>query len=244
MKNIWKENFKIRTYDVDINNRIKLNSMINFIQEAAANHATHLNVGRNQLIKENLFWVLSRAKIIIKKYPELDEELEVKTWPKGVNKLFFLRDLEIKNSKKELIANATTSWLIIDTERNRPQRPAVISDRFSDYPDKHAIKEIPKKIPDVEDKTLCLNKTVRYTDLDVNNHMNNAKYVEQILNSFSESFYNKKEIKELQINFLNQCKYGDVLKVYKKEYEKNKFYIESKKTKEKKPVFKSLIETG
>ncbi|TYB31541.1 MAG: hypothetical protein FXF47_02815 [Candidatus Mcinerneyibacterium aminivorans] len=241
MENIWEESFKVRTFDVNINNRIKLNSLINFIQEAAANHATHLKVGRNHLIKENLFWVLSRAKIEIDRYPDLGEEITVRTWPKGIDRLFFLRDLEILDSENNIIANVTTSWLVVDSVKILPQRPSIIRDRFDDYREKEAIKEKLNKISDVENKELCFEKIVKYTDLDVNNHMNNVKYVEQVLNCFSESFYKKYDITELQINFLKQCKYGDNIEVYKKEIEKNKFHVEAFKKGEKKPVFKSRI---
>lgn len=241
MKDIWEESFKVRTFDVNINNRIKINSLTNFIQEAAANHATHLKVGRDHLMKENLFWVLSRAKFKVDRYPDLNEEIIVRTWPKGIDKLFFLRDLEILDSKKNIIANATTSWLVVDSVKIRPKRPSIIRDRFNDYPEKEAIKEKLDKIPTVEDKNLCFKKIVRYTDLDVNNHMNNVKYVEQVLNCFTESFYKKHDITELQINFLKQCKYGNKIKIYRKEIEKNKFYVEALKKGEKKHVFKCRI---
>ena len=36
---IWKEKFKIRNYEADFNNKVKISSIFNYMQEAASLHA-------------------------------------------------------------------------------------------------------------------------------------------------------------------------------------------------------------
>lgn len=83
-----EENFKIRTYDVDYKNDIKISSLLNYMQECASNHANELTFGYEYLNNKGLFWVLSRLKLNIYRYPEVNEELKITTWPKGTDKLF------------------------------------------------------------------------------------------------------------------------------------------------------------
>lgn len=73
--------------------------------------------------------------------------------------------------------------------------------------------------------------------------MNNVKYVELILDSFSESTFNEKLIKELQINFLSEVKLEMRSKFLGGLFENtiNFFYIEGIKNHTDIKVFKPLI---
>ena len=48
--------------------------------------------------------------------PLWGETIIVKTWPRGTDKLFALRDYEVRYPDGRSIALATSSWLIIDRE--------------------------------------------------------------------------------------------------------------------------------
>lgn len=240
----WKESFKIRTYDVDFNNKVKLSSIFNFMQEVATNHADNLNVGLDDLLENGLFWVLSRVKVEVLQYPTLGEEIKVETWPKGVDKLFALRDFNIYNCDNKIIAKATTAWLIIDIKKLRPKRPKIFLERIPNFPDEHAIIEIPDKIIESHRKEAIFDKEIRYTDIDINQHMNNVKYVEMVLDSFSEDNFKDKQIKAMQVNFLSECKFGDEIQIQKGKYDDTNdcFYLEGIKKDTDKKVFESCID--
>ena len=240
----WTEYFKIRIYDVDFNNKVKLSSIFNFMQEVATSHAANLNVGLDDLLENGLFWVLSRVKLEILQYPTLGEEIKVETWPKGIDKLFALRDFNIYNSDNKVIAKATTAWLIIDSKRLRPKRPKIFSERIPSFPTEHAIIEIPEKIIESPKKESVLHKKIRYTDIDVNNHMNNVKYVEMILDAFSEDVFKTKKIKAMQVNFLSECKFGDEVQVFLGTYDDNSnfSFVEGINKHTNKRGFESTIE--
>ena len=56
MQTFWEDNLKVRAYDVDFKNKLKVSSIFNYMQDAASSHADNLNVGYKQLLKEELFW--------------------------------------------------------------------------------------------------------------------------------------------------------------------------------------------
>ncbi|WP_432662918.1 thioesterase [Wukongibacter baidiensis] len=240
----WIENFKIRTYDTDFNNKVKLSSIFNFMQEVATNHADSLSIGLDELSKEGLFWVLSRVKIEMIEFPKLGDKIKVETWPKGIDKLFALRDFKIYNSEDKVLGKATTAWLIIDSKKMRPKRPKIFLERVRNFKDEHALLEVPGKILESQSKDIVLNKRAGYMDIDINKHMNNVKYVELILDSFSKDTFNEKQIKEMQVNFLSEVKFGDEIEIFQGPYENinSCFYIEGIHKHTNAKVFKSSVQ--
>ena len=61
--------------------------------------------------------------------------------------------------------------------------------------------------------------TVRYADLDKSHHMANHRYVTLMENVFSPDFFNRNELKELEIHYISQGFYGDEIRLYKKDSE-------------------------
>ena len=68
MKPIWETTLKIRAFDVDANNRLKVSTIFDYFQDAASNHAEELKVGYTDLISKGYFWVLSWVKLEIINY--------------------------------------------------------------------------------------------------------------------------------------------------------------------------------
>jgi len=211
----WREDFKIRTFDVDFNNTVKLSSIFNFMQESASNNAEQLKFGYDDLIKNGLFWVLSRAKIQILKYLTLGDEIIIETWPKGTDKLFALRDFRIYNSGNEIIGEATTAWLLVDNKTMRPVKPDYLVGNIPQHNIEPAIIETPGKIAETETKAEVAEKNIGYTDIDINQHVNNVRYVDFVLDSFRMDQFKEKQISTMQINFLSESKYEDKVKIFK-----------------------------
>lgn len=222
----WKEAHKIRTYEVDFNNVVKLSSVFNYMQEAASNNANQLKFGYDDLIKEGLFWVLSRAKIEISNYLKVGDDIIIETWPKRTDKLFALRDFKMYNSDNEIVGKATTAWLLLDSKTMRPVKPDLLLDKVPQYKIERAIEEVPGKIAEPETREFITEKNIGYTDIDVNQHVNNVKYIEFVLDSFTQDQYMGKKISAMQINFLSESKYGDRIQIFKGSLRQSAYYIE------------------
>lgn len=240
----WEESFNVRIYDTDFNGKIKISSIFNYMQEAATNHAANLNLGCEQLLDKELFWALSRVKIDIWDFPKHGDEIKIETWPKGTEKLFALRDFRIYNSQNQIIAKATSAWLIIDSEKLRPRRPKLFIETIGDFKNDHALSEVPGKISEYEKKELIFEKRIGYSDIDINQHMNNVKYIELITDSFSQAIFKEKKIKSMQVNFLSECKFGDEIQIFKGEFEDNRncYYIEGINKHKNSKVFNATVE--
>ena len=69
MEAIQTYTYKIRSYHTDADGRLFVHQLLNFLQDAAHNHADGFGFGQMQLAEANLVWVLSRLTIEIDSLP-------------------------------------------------------------------------------------------------------------------------------------------------------------------------------
>lgn len=246
MNLVWQEHFKLRTYDVDFNNRMKISSLFNFMQETAANSANSLGFGYDQMVAKQLFWVISRAKIEFTSFPTLGEEVIIETWPRTIDKLYAIRDFIIYNQDMIEIARATTSWLMINGANMRPQRLNNNEIEIATFEEKIAVETLCEKLEPSDGTDIETINTVKigYNDIDINQHVSNVKYVELIFNIFPIDFLQNKQISRFEINFLTESKYDDVLRIKRERKISNEttaFYFEARNQNDK-PVVIAVVQ--
>jgi acyl-ACP thioesterase len=207
--NVWEETYQIRTYEVDCRNRLSILSMFNFMQDAAGKHAQALGVSVRRLLSENYTWLLSRLKIKIASYPDINDRIQIATWPSGVQRLFALRDFELRNGSDQVIAAAVSAWLVIDVQRRRPVRILPFVDRLKPLEGRHILPDTLDKLPELNNRTYEKKFIARYGDLDVNQHINNVSFVEWVVEGVPSSLLNTSAPAQLEINFLAEAYYED-----------------------------------
>lgn len=229
MNTFYNELFKVHSYDVDFNNNLKISTFFKYMQDAAANHSINLKCSYYDLIEQNLMWVISRASLEIIRYPIFGEQIKVKTWVKGSDKAFVLRDFIIYDDNENIIAKATTSWLIITIDKKRPQKPKVILNNISIESNEFGLSEIPDKITESVVLDYIYNYVISYSSIDINQHVNNTKYIDILIDSFSQEMFTNNSINFFQINFLSECTYGNNLLINKGKFNEDtkSYYIEA-----------------
>ena len=208
-KNIHIENRRVQTSEMDFTNKISLPSIAKIFQEVAFHHANKLGFGVVHLEKDNNIWVLSKLLFRIKRYPQLDEKMEIHTWPKGLERLFALRDFEIFDEAGDVIAGGSGYFLIIDSQTRRPQRVDTLREAIEVYPDKHAIPEKASNSIDFSNPEENFSIKIRYSDLDLNDHVNNAKYIQFVLDSYDKVFLTENVVEFCEVQFLSELSFDD-----------------------------------
>jgi len=207
--NIWRENYQIRSYEVDCRNRLSILSLFSFMQEAASKHAGALGVSIHQLHAENYTWLLSRLKIKIAAYPGWNDPIQVNTWPSGTQQLFALRDFKMNGTDHQTIAAAISAWLVIDLQKRRPVRIAPFVERLKPIEGSHILDDRLDKLPALGNPAHEKSFVVRYSDLDINQHANNVKFVEWLVEGVPAGTLNTLVPSEFEINFLAEAFYND-----------------------------------
>jgi len=91
----FEKEYRVHVYETGPDGKLNLYSLFNYLQDIASDHAVKLGFGRDDLMRDNRFWVLSRIYAVIEKWPVWEDTLVVNTWPNGTDKLFALRTIRI-----------------------------------------------------------------------------------------------------------------------------------------------------
>ncbi len=211
-KKIWTETYRIHSYDMDMHGIANVPQLCKYMQESAWHHAENLQVGYSQFMKQSLIWVLGAMRVEVSMYPQWGESATVDTWPSGRSRLAYLRDFKISSNKQELLAVATTKWYALDLTTRKP----VSIDHMFHY-DLSQVEQATSHIfsnlvPDLSGEPSKPFHVV-YSDMDVNQHVNNVRYIEWLLDNFSLEFYKAHELRTIEIHFNAEALFGDELNV-------------------------------
>ncbi len=180
------KDYEVHTYDTDISRHLSFVSLCNFLQDAAASHAVQLQLGYGDLQRQHLAWVLRQMRVETTGRALWEEDVRIETWPRRPDRLLAHRDFLVTNGKGEEIARATTAWLIIDAEK----RKHILMDpemfRSYHFRERAVFKESPRSLPRVKEADKLFEKTVRFSDLDMNNHVNNVVYIRWIMDAYQQ----------------------------------------------------------
>jgi len=242
MKYSYSEKFRIRNYESDFKGDLKISTIFNYFQEVASNHAEKLGWGFDAMLENGTLWVLSRLQIEVKQLPKWGEEIEVLTQPRGIKKLFAVRDYAIRNSTGEDKISGYSGWLVIDANSFKLKNPdTILGDTpWKDNPEDMKLKT--EKILPIGEIINEYNREVFPNDMDVNKHTNNAHYAEWIMDSFSEQFLAENSLKSITVIFANQTKSGDKLRITLFEAENGKsHFVEAENISTAKKVFQAEL---
>lgn len=206
---VYAITFPVRTDYVDWEKKLSISGLLLFLQEIAWEHANNGGFGYNQLNEKGQFWVLSKLKIQIDRYPQWNDELHLHTWSKEPEAFTAYRDFIGYGQQHAQLFKATSTWHILSMATGRPQRVDELKKDFPIPENLHAIESKPGKLPPPENGVASDPLKVVLSDIDMNLHVNNTRYIQWVLDSFPHDFVQSHKIIEIEVNFLQQAKLGD-----------------------------------
>ena len=208
MQPFLDKQFRIRSYEVDYRGRVSPVALLNYLQDAAAEHAYQLGVAVTMLQSQGLTWVLSRSHLKLFHSPGVGEVLRVRTWPSRRDLRFTCREFEIYDRKENLVALATSSWAVLDLTT---RRPVPLDSSLPIYPldQRRALDDDFASLTRLEKVDRELSFRVRLMDMDLNRHVNNAVYAAWALEVVPAQVMEEYRLVELEIAFRAEARYGD-----------------------------------
>jgi acyl-ACP thioesterase len=219
---VWRNEQKIIFNDVDTSGCITPFAVFNYFQDAAAAHAERIGVGRAAMLANNQVWVLSRMSVLIEKRARFGDDIVLRSWPRGYDRLFCVRDYDIANTGGDIMVRARSGWLVVDWEKRRPLRPQSLS---LDIPVNEGLDALDGSPAGLETKNNLLKITERrasYSDIDFNGHMNNARYVQWIQDVANGDALQNAQRLRLDINYLNETHLNDTIEIWSAPIEDDK----------------------
>lgn len=213
------EVFKIRGYEIGPDHRVPLQNFCGYMEEAAALHAAELGFSVEELARRGLAWALIRTWIDFEELPYLGGEVlneeeaslvRVRTWPVSVERLQYRRDFLI-TWRDRVLARAVTEWVVINLESRRAERiPEFI--RALQPPEPQPVMAVERlRLPARDGAPPMASFPVRRADIDRNDHVNNARFTEWLVESTPAEISASRRISSLRIMYRAEGKYGDTV---------------------------------
>lgn len=206
-KYYYSEQFKIRSNEVDTNGNARLQSICNLLQEVAGNHALKLNFDISQLMEKDLTWVLHRLHIVMDQMPKWRETITIKTWPSSGDTLRAYRDFQILDEDDNEIGRSLSYWLMLNTNSRRPVRMPQEVLNMAPKKVEHVLDIKSDRLSALDESTDSKEFSVRRSDLDLNNHVNNVQYIGWALETLPPGI----AIREIDMEFRAECLLGDTV---------------------------------
>ena len=214
MSAIKTYNYTVRSYHTDAAGRLFVHQLFNFLQDAAHKHADGLGFGQQQLVTENLFWVLSRLSISIAGLPGQGDELVLSTWVKSVRGAISEREFLLTGNDQVLV-RASSLWFCLAGDSHKPVRLPAHYARLMNIHAEYATGNGTRKVARPETPIAPgkgMPVVARYADIDMVDHINNATYVRWLMDEVAGS-NQVQGIKSLHINYLDEGFLGDGFRV-------------------------------
>jgi len=205
--------YTVHYYEVDIHKRALITSIIDYLGDMAMYQSESLGVGIEHLKENNMAWVLYKWDINMESYPLLNEKVKIKTFPYSFRKFYAYRKYEIIDINGNKIGDASSVWILINTERRRPIR--IAKEMYEVY----GIDESNDRAIEIEDiksitKVDCEKSfQVRYSDIDTNMHVNNVKYAAWALETVPVDIVLDCQLKNIKVTYEKETTYGETIKV-------------------------------
>lgn len=214
MGDVREEAFRACTRDVDRNDGITAAAVFDFFQEVAANHAEELGVGNAWLRDRGLAWILSRMSVEVDLRPGRGSGYLVRTWPRGTDKIFAVRDYELVAPDGRTAARGRSAWLIVDVAAQRPRRPEAFAAGLPLNEGRDALAGGAAALKAREGLLPAGRRSASYSDIDYNGHVNNARYVQWAQDVLPVADQEAARSFRVDVNYLAEVRPGQALDLF------------------------------
>lgn len=212
MKPLWEKEYYLRASDFDKYNRIKPSAVLELFQDAAGQHALEIGVGFDALIERSYLWAITRIKFKIILNPRSYQKVIIKTWPLAPNRLSYRREYCIESESGEKLIVGSSKWVIMHSEKRRLIADPNVYPFTDGFHTELMFEDKLSKVHDFEVTDLPRVVNAGFSELDVNNHVNNTKYANFIMDAISPS--ESDELETFQIDYRKEVLEGTNLQIY------------------------------
>ena len=197
----YTQEFRIASYQTDLSARIRPSAILEIMQEMAGAHAELLGVGRSHLLPMNLAWVLTRVEVRMERYPLSGEVISVETFPMPNRRVFFPRYFIFRDAEGKEIGCAGSMWVILDITSRKMTNAVEITALLPDNSDLTAPMGMPATVEEIGGAPQEEQRMPVYSDLDVNGHVNNTRYLDWCCNALGIETMRASVIKQFAVNY-------------------------------------------
>lgn len=209
MEPIYTQNFTIEDVHVDRFGKLKPSTILYIAQEMSGRHSELMNVGFDTLYSRNLFWAVNRHRVQVTRLPEKGETIRVETWPLPATHAAFPRSVIAYDSQGSELFRCMSLWVLMDVNTRRMITPGKSGIMVVGT---HRGRELPAPTGLIlRPMGTTRTRTVRFSDLDRNGHMNNTRCMDWVADLLPSAFHQHHTVTDFTVCYLAEAKEGQEL---------------------------------
>ena len=209
MEPIYQQNFTITDNCVNCFGVLKNSTLLYFVQEVAGRHFDAISMDYDALAQKGMIWAIIRQKVQITRMPTRGETIRVETWPMPTTRVAYPRSVVAYDADGNECFRSISLWVLMGLDNRNmilPGKSGIIVPgtlRGTELASPTGL--VSKDLASHRKRTVC------FTDLDRNGHMNNTRYLDWIADLLPSRFHEDCSFREFTVCYLSEAREGQEL---------------------------------
>lgn len=211
MEQIFRQKITVPDSATDCFGRLKTSSLLAYVQDIASMHCIQLGFGKPVVNGRQLAWIVSRHRVQVTRLPKARDTITLETWPCPATRVAYPRSVVAYDADGQELFRAMTMWVLVDAENRAMVVPGKSGVDIGGLLTGTELATPGSLMP--ADMSQTVSRTVNFTDLDINGHMNNCQYLNWVADLLPSEFHRDHPVKEFVICYLNEAREGQQVKL-------------------------------
>lgn len=206
-------NLTVECQEADYKGNYRISALFSKLSDLATQNAIKVGIWNPEL-GDHYGFVLSKETMVLKRPIKVDEKIVLHTRAADRKRIQFIRNYWVNDENGDEIAAMYSLWTLIDLKNRRiikPEKVGIVMPELKPY--QYTIESYHEIKKDLE-LTYVMKRQVLYSDVDVNQHMNNSRYIEWALDAIAMEVFDNKYFSEVSVFFKKEMAPGTVAKIY------------------------------
>lgn len=207
--------FELWPFHLDLHQDYPLAQIISRMIHVAGVHADTYGFGIRDLNTHGYTWVLYRLSVEINQPIKIGHPIDISTGILNRDGLV-TRRLFVISQAGQVVATGMSHWVAIDLSSRRPIpiSTVITRDICVEAPEEVKFPDVPRKILEgTETFVSAFKHKVKYSDLDMNTHVNTAVWVSLAMDSLPLERFALSYVHRADLHFVDEAFWGDTLEI-------------------------------
>ena len=222
---------KVQFSQSDSNKKMSLYEMLKISSDMAVEDYAQRGMDRDTLTEHGFACLVSRVSFRFHKMPKENENYVFTTYEEKPEALQLVRAYEFTDPEGKPLITGISSWLLVDPIKHRiiPTKKFDLRPPLESQKEHDCLKYGKIQIP--ENLTKWDERIIKYSDIDGNSHVNNARYGAFVADVIPENMRST-AFTDFRLNYAKEAKLGQKLEIFGKINEDEKMLTIVGKTEE------------
>lgn len=204
----FTKEYEIHYFEIDQSREVTPISLLHFMEDSAISHSEAVGLGIDRLLTAGTCWVLNHWWLKMNRYPRLGDKISIHTWPSKFERFYAQREFDIEDGRENSLGQASSLWIYLNLYKKRPLRiPGSFSQVYG-LTEKSLMNGTFSDLPEMTSVQPGMRFHVRHSDIDTNGHVNNARYVEWMIEGIGTDLSPDYRLAELEVKYIKETVYG------------------------------------